>query len=70
MIIIISYPGYVHHMKDVGEVMGLIQKDEVTLSLKYYMLYKQNMDYLGITILPGKLSADVDPTKAIQKTQY
>lgn len=50
-------------VNDVEEILSLTKKEGVALEPKKCDFFKQNLDYTGRTIFPGKLAAAGAPAK-------
>lgn len=61
-VIVLSSSPY-EHLKFLDTTMGLLRTCGVTLNLSKCMLFRTMLDYLGHTILPGKLAAALELTK-------
>lgn len=59
--VIVSYPSGAQHIRDVNEILGLIQKAGVTIKLEKCQFFKGKVSNLGHTIIPSKLAAVVKP---------
>lgn len=53
----------VQYVKDVERVLGLFLEAVISINLKKWVSLQHQADYLGYTILPGKLVAATKPMK-------
>lgn len=58
------------HLEDLDAVLEFLGLAGVTLTLKKLSFYKERVDYLGHFIMPVKLAASMDPTKATRKLAF
>lgn len=56
---IVFLKGDAQHLEELEKVSGLLEKAGVTVKMEKYRLFSREVDYLGQTILPGKLAAAV-----------
>lgn len=59
------FAGGEHQLKDLDDILGLMEKVGVPLKMPKFRLSSRIDDYLGHKILPGKLYAAPEPTKDI-----
>lgn len=63
--VIVFSPDYKQKLKDLEEILGLLDKEEVTLKKKKGNLFRRRVDYLGHTTIQGRLAAALGPTRDI-----
>lgn len=58
------------HLKNIEEILGLLGMEIVSLKMQKCGLLSGIVYYLGHKIRPVKLTAALEPTKAIEKTPF
>ena len=58
------------HLRHVDEVLRLLRRTGVTLKLRKCSFFQPKIDNLGHVITPGKLSVDVNNSKAFAKAVF
>ena len=64
--IIVYSNSFDKHVKDITDILSVLQQSGVSLKLKKCYFFKKSVDYLGHKIYPGKLAVASKTTDAVK----